>query len=186
LSWPFGRAVIPGLAQTMDFYGLNYYTRFKVSFGLKDADWIFLRREFGPGAEISDNGYGEVYPLGLFRALRTAAAYGRPIYITENGLPDADDDQRPRFLLSHLYQVWAALQQNIPVMGYYHWSLVDNFEWDRGWVERFGLIEMDPDTQERQLRPSGTLYGQICRSGSIDYEMVAGFAPQLLDDMFPT
>jgi beta-glucosidase len=169
----------------MDFYGLDYYTRFRMSFSLSDADWLFVRRQLGPDAEISDNDYGEVYPRGLLRALQMAATYGKPIYITENGLPDADDDQRPRFLLSHLYQVWVALQQNIPVMGYYHWSLVDNFEWDRGWVERFGLIEMDPITQERQLRPSGELYGQICRGGRIDRSLVTRFAPELSDEMFP-
>jgi beta-glucosidase len=70
-------------------------------------------------------------------------------------------------------------------MGYYHWSLVDNFEWDRGWLERFGLIEMDPVPKERRLRPSGELYGQICRSGRIDYETVARFAPELLEEMYP-
>jgi beta-glucosidase len=185
LSWPFGRARIPGLAQTMDFYGLNYYTRFKMSFGFKDADWFLVGRHLSPDVEISDNNYGEIYPLGMLRALKMAATYGKPIYITENGLPDADDDQRPRFLLSHLYQVWLALQQNIPVMGYYHWSLVDNFEWDRGWLERFGLIEMDPVTLERRLRPSGELYGQICRDGCIDRQMVDRFAPELAGEMFP-
>jgi beta-glucosidase len=185
LGWPFGRMRIPGLAQTMDFYGLDYYTRFRMSFGFKDADWFFVRRHLSSDAEISDNNYGEIYPLGLLKALKMAASYGKPIYITENGLPDADDDQRPRFLLSHLYQVWSALQQNIPVMGYYHWSLVDNFEWDRGWLERFGLIEMDPLTLERRLRPSGELYGEICRGGSISRQMVERFAPELLDEMFP-
>jgi beta-glucosidase len=169
----------------MDFYGLDYYTRFRMSFGFKDADWFFVRRHLSSDAEISDNNYGEIYPLGLLKALKMAASYGKPIYITENGLPDADDDQRPRFLLSHLYQVWSALQQNIPVMGYYHWSLVDNFEWDRGWLERFGLIEMDPLTLERRLRPSGELYGEICRGGSISRQMVERFAPELLDEMFP-
>jgi beta-glucosidase len=184
-SWPFGRARIPGLAGTMDFYALNYYTRFKTSVAFKDADLLVLRRRFCPEAEISDYDYGEVYPVGLLRALKMASFYGKPIYITENGLPDADDDQRPRFLLSHLYQVWRAVQQNIPVMGYYHWSLVDNFEWDRGWLQRFGLIEMDPVTQERRPRPSGELYGRICRSGCIDLQMVTDYAPELLDYMFP-
>ena len=70
-----------------------------------------------------------MYPRGLFRLLKRLERTGKPIFITENGLPDADDDQRPAFLLTHLREVWRAINQNVPVMGYYHWSLVDNFEW---------------------------------------------------------
>jgi beta-glucosidase len=70
-------------------------------------------------------------------------------------------------------------------MGYYHWSLIDNFEWDRGWSQRFGLIEMEPETQERTLRPSAKLYSEICHSGSITSDMAARYAPDLLETMFP-
>lgn len=185
LGWPLGRGQMRELAGTLDFFGLNYYTRELVSFDLLHARELFGRRHFSPDAEMSDNNYGEIYPQGLMQAIRLAVSYGRPIFITENGLPDADDDQRPRFILTHLRKVWAAIQFNWPVMGYYHWSLVDNFEWDRGWLERFGLIELDPATQERKLRRSGELYGQICRRGAIDWEIVAEYAPGLLDDMFP-
>ncbi|MBN1314382.1 MAG: glycoside hydrolase family 1 protein, partial [Anaerolineales bacterium] len=129
--------------------------------------------------------YGEIYPLGIFKTIRRVAAYQRPIFITENGLPDSDDDQRPGFIISHLRQIWAAMQDNVPVMGYYYWSLVDNFEWDRGWKERFGLIAVDPETQQRTVRKSGELYRQICRSGRIDREMVAEFAPGLLEEIYP-
>lgn len=185
LGWPLGRGQARELAGTLDFFGLNYYTRELVSFSLLHGKGLFGRRHFSPDAEMSDNNYGEIYPEGILQAIQLAKGYGRPIFITENGLPDADDDQRPGFILSHLRKVWAAIQFNWPVMGYYHWSLVDNFEWDRGWSERFGLIELDPATQERKLRRSGELYGQICRLGAIDWEMVAEYAPGLLDDMFP-
>ena len=185
LRWPMGRGRISNLAHTLDFFGLNYYTRELVAFSLLRAGQLFGRRRFAPDAEMSDNNYGEIYPQGLLQVIRLAAAYRRPIYITENGLPDADDDQRPRFILTHLRQIWAAIQGNIPVMGYYHWSLVDNFEWDRGWLERFGLIEMNPATQERKLRRSGELYGRLCRSGRIDWELVSEYAPELLGEMFP-
>ncbi len=185
LTWPFGRGVVSNLAGMLDFYGLDYYTRELVNFSLWHARQLFGRRGFAPDGEMSDNHYGEVYPQGLFQAIKLAAGYQRPIYITENGLPDADDDQRPRFLLSHLRQVWAAIQLGFPVMGYYHWSLVDNFEWDRGWEERFGLIEMIPETQERRMRRSGELYGRICRTGRIDWELVSRYAPELLDELYP-
>jgi beta-glucosidase len=87
--------------------------------------------------------------------------------------------------MTHLREIWRAISFAFPVMGYYHWSLVDNFEWDRGWTQRFGLIEMDPETQERRLRPSGRLYGEICRTRSISSDMAQRYAPELLDTMFP-
>jgi beta-glucosidase len=70
-------------------------------------------------------------------------------------------------------------------MGYYHWSLVDNFEWDRGWSQRFGLIAVNPETQERTLRDSGRLYQEICQNGAISSEMVQRYAPDLMPILFP-
>ena len=70
-------------------------------------------------------------------------------------------------------------------MGYYHWSLLDNFEWDRGWTQRFGLYEVDPETQVRTLRPSGRLYGEICRSATLSSDMVEKYAIELMPTMFP-
>ena len=129
--------------------------------------------------------YGEIYPDGLYHLLKRVGQYGVPIYITENGLPDADDDQRPAFLITHLRQVWRAIQQNIPVMGYYHWSLVDNFEWAEGWNLRFGLIEVNPETQERKLRRSGELFGEIAAANAITTDMVSRYAPELVQSLFP-
>jgi beta-glucosidase len=70
-------------------------------------------------------------------------------------------------------------------MGYYHWSLIDNFEWERGWTQRFGLIEVDPQSQERRWRQSGRLYGEICHSNSISSAMARRYAPELIEQMFP-
>ena len=110
--------------------------------------------------------------------------YKKPIYITENGLPDRDDKIRASFILQHLREVWRAISFNFPVMGYYHWSLVDNFEWERGWTQRFGLIEMDPETQERTLRPSAEMYRQICQSYTISSRMAEQYAPELMKTIF--
>jgi beta-glucosidase len=182
LRWPFGRGKILGLAGSLDFLGINYYTRFYVKFpplgGLLEPDW-------GAEAIVSDGNYGQIYPEGLYRVIKQALRYDRPIYITENGLPDATDRLRPGFLMSHLHQVWRAISFCYPVMGYYHWSLIDNFEWDRGWTQRFGLVELDVETQARQLRPSAQLYREICRSGSLNSDMAARYAPDLLPILFP-
>ncbi len=175
----FGGGRVNGLAGSFDFVGLNYYMRRPARFlslGLPPP---------APDALMSDGGFGEIYPRGLKAAIRANLAYDRPIYITENGLPDSQDRLRPGFLITHLHQIWHAINWNFPVMGYYHWSLIDNFEWDRGWTQRFGLIEVDPETQVRAIRPSGRLYGEICRSFTLSSRMVERYAIDLMPKLFP-
>lgn len=169
---------IPNLAGSYDFIGLNYYTRQYARFPrLPDEKWP-------DGVEISETGYGEIYPHGLYRAIKYATRFNKPIYITENGLPDAQDQLRPRFIIEHLHQVWHAICFNFPVMGYYFWSLIDNFEWERGWTQRFGLYEVDPHTQIRTLRPSGQLYADICQSYQLNTTQVEQYAITLKPKLF--
>ena len=182
LRWPVGRAKIKGAANSFDFIGINYYTRFFVKFPPRAG---FYETEWGPEAIVTDGQYGEIYPAGLYQVINKVRHLGKPLYITENGLPDAADKHRAFFIMSHLREIWRAINFCYPVMGYYHWSLVDNFEWDRGWTQRFGLIELDPETQTRQLRTSGHLYGEICRRGMISSQMAEQYAPALLPTMFP-
>ncbi|MFN2164574.1 MAG: glycoside hydrolase family 1 protein [Candidatus Promineifilaceae bacterium] len=182
LGQPFGRGAIKNLAGTFDYCGINYYTRSSVRF--RPRQGLFVE-EWAADAVVSDANYGEVYPYGLYQVIRMALPYQRPIYITENGLPDSEDRLRPAFLLDHLRQIWQAISFCYPVMGYYHWSLIDNFEWERGWTQRFGLIAMNEETQERRWRPSAHLYQEICRSYSISSDMAVRYAPQMLDVMFP-
>jgi beta-glucosidase len=186
LTWN-GRRV-PELANTCDFIGINYYTRELVSFDTRFPGGAPVRRYYRPGAEMSDCGwkaeYGEIYPEGLYRAIMPYAGWGKPIFITENGLPDAADTRRPRFLLTHLAQVWRAIQEGADVRGYYHWSLTDNFEWADGWKLRFGLIELDPETQERALRRSGRLYAEMACANAITPEMVERYAPEAAGKVF--
>lgn len=178
-----GSKFFEGLAGTYDFVGVNYYTRFYVRFPPPPG---FVERDWGPDAVVSDGDYGEVYARGLFKVIdHVWKRYRKPIYITENGVPDAADRLRPSFLLDHLRQVWYAINFCYPVMGYYHWSLVDNFEWDRGWTQRFGLIAIDPQTQERTWRPSARLYREICQSYSLNDEMAQHYAPGMLPVMWP-
>lgn len=165
LAGPFGvRVRVPQAAGTMDFLGVNYYTRSRVAFDPRRPAHLFVRDEPPPGAVISDGGYSEIHPDGLLDVLRAVRRYGLPVYITENGLPDADDDLRPGFIVEHLRRVAQAIDEGAPVRGYYHWSLVDNFEWADGWSLRFGLYSLDPATQARTARPSAALYGEISRS----------------------
>jgi beta-glucosidase len=172
------------LVDSVDFVGVNYYTRERVSLGREGNGRLSLLQPT-PGAEISDHGrngtYGEIYPEGMYRAIKQVARLGKPIYITENGLPDADDNQRPRFLLTHLAQVQRAIAEGIDVRGYYHWSFTDNFEWAEGWALRFGLVALDEQTQARTPRPSANLFADIIRANAITREMAETYAPELLD-----
>jgi len=181
-----GLATHGPLVDSVDFVGVNYYNRERVTLRPQDKGWMGLLQPT-PGAEISDLGrngtYGEVYPQGIYRVLNRAAKLGKPIYITENGLPDAKDDQRPRFLLTHLAQVQRAIAQGVDVRGYYHWSFTDNFEWAEGWDLRFGLVALDEKTQARTPRPSADLYSQIIRANAITREMVQAYAPESLADI---
>jgi beta-glucosidase len=189
LQFPLGPG--PGmhspLLDSQDFVGLNYYYRQRVSLRPEMGGRLSILR-VTPEAEVSDLGrngtYGEVYPRGMYRALKRGAHLGKPIYITENGLPDADDDQRPRFLLTHLAQVQRAIREGIDVRGYYHWSFTDNFEWAEGWGLRFGLVALDERNQTRTPRPSAELYSRILRANAITREMVASYAPEAMADIF--
>ena len=105
--------------------------------------------------------------------------------ITENGVEDSQDDLRPRYLVEHLHALWMAMNNNLPVEGYFHWSLVDNFEWERGWSQRFGLWGLDLETQARIRRPSVDLYAEICRLNGISSAMVEKYAPEALPKLFP-
>jgi beta-glucosidase len=128
-------------------------------------------------------GWGEVYAGGLYRLLKRLQRFGKPIYVTETGLPDNDDAQRPRFLLTHLAAVHQALAEGSPVKGFYFWSLVDNFEWAEGFAARFGLIGLDLQTERRWMKRSGQLYGEISRAGAITSDMVERYAPEAAEQV---
>jgi len=179
LRFPLGRGRIAGLAGSYDFIGVNYYGRYYTRL------LRLTEREWPAGAVLGDGNFAEIYPEGIFEAIKQARQYGKPIYITANGLPDRADQHRPEFLLTHLREVWRAVNFSWPVMGYYHWTLLDNFAWDRGWTQRFGLLAMDPKTGKRRLRRSGELYRDICHLRGISSQMATEYAPQILPRMFP-
>ena len=182
---PLGFGLALKLRGTLDWIGLNYYTRELVAFDRTRSEALFSRRLHGDDAEMLDGGYGELYPQGMMRCLERLAQLDLPIYITENGIPDDDDDQRPRHLLTHLHQLWHAIQRCYPVMGYYHWTLVDNFEWAEGWTLRFGLIALDPETQVRTPRRSAFLYATIIRANAITPQAIDAYAPELRPELLP-
>ena len=179
------RAQIPEAIGTQDFVGVNYYTVELVRLNLLKFNDLFSDRFYSPGAELSASGMIAHAPDGMREALKWAKQYNLPIMVTENGIDDANDAIRPRYLVEHIHQIWRAINFNWPVKGYFHWSLVDNFEWERGWTQRFGLWGLDVETQARIRRPSVDLYASICKENAITYEAVEKYAPGSLKVLYP-
>jgi beta-glucosidase len=102
-----------------------------------------------------------IHPEGLSRMIRFVKGYGLPIFITENGIADGKDEKRGKYLLSHLKEVARERELGANILGYYYWSLIDNFEWIKGFGPRFGLINIDYVTFERNVRESAKLYQSI-------------------------
>ncbi len=178
---------VPEARNTQDFVALQYYAGDLVRFDLSNPTELFGRRSFPPGAEVDNANIYASYPAGFFWSLKWARAFSLPIYVTENGIGDgaADDGLRRRYLAAHLREMWKAVNYSWGVQGYFHWTLVDNFEWERGWEHRFGLYALDRETQARTARPSAHFYSEIARAGCLSSEMVARYAPELLEGMFP-
>jgi beta-glucosidase/6-phospho-beta-glucosidase/beta-galactosidase len=93
--------------------------------------------------------------------IRVAKSYGLPIYITENGIADAKDQYRSQYLVSHLCEVAREIADGAQVKGYFHWSLLDNFEWIKGYGPRFGLVEVDYTNLKRSIRSSARIFSEI-------------------------
>jgi beta-glucosidase len=177
-----------GLAGSYDWLGLNYYTTQHIAFDPRAPRTLFARPFFDPSGRLSQTTYsgepyGEINPQGLYLALRRLANYGKPIYITEVGLPDAEDAIRPGFLAALAAETWRARRDGADVAGFYHWTLVDNFEWADGWGLRFGLFELDPATGVRAPRTSAAVYGRIAAANGVPRSLLAKVAPDYAADL---
>jgi beta-glucosidase/6-phospho-beta-glucosidase/beta-galactosidase len=119
------------------------------------------------GRPTSDFGW-EFYPEGLYNLImKYWRRYGLPIYVTENGIADEADYQRPYYLVTHLYQISKAIKDGAEVKGYLHWSLADNYEWSSGFKMRFGLLHVDYSTKRLYWRPSAFIYKEIVENQKI-------------------
>ena len=147
-----------------DFIGLNHYLHNRINYG-------FNKNE---NEKVSDM-RRELYPEAIYYVLMDLKRYNKPIYITENGLADAGDQKRGWFILETLKNVSRAIGEGVDVKGYLHWSLMDNFEWDKGFWPRFGLLEIDYKTLERKVRPSANFYRDICVANEITEDIVSKY-----------
>jgi beta-glucosidase len=187
LRSPLGKIPVPEAKGTQDYFGLNYYSVDTVAFDLRNREELFSRSFFPKGTDISDAGMNSNTPEGFFWAFKWIhKTYPNlPILVTENGIEDRSDRIRPRYLVQHVHAMWRAVNFNWPIRGYFHWSLVDNFEWERGWTQRFGLWELDIKTQDRTKRPSADLYAGICIENGLTSDMVNQYCPEVFEILFP-
>lgn len=160
-----------------DFVGLNVYSRFHVAFDIRNASTffanVFVPSHVPQGDPGFERPYGEAYPQAIREAVKRAAGLGKPIYIMENGVPDAEDQIRPWLIVSVLRELHGLIGEGHDIRGYLHWTLTDNFEWNEGWTLRFGLVALDPETQQRTLRSSANLFSEIIRGNGLPVSAMA-------------
>lgn len=149
------------IGETQDFIGINYYTCYSV-----ELLPPFIKRR-GSEKKVTDMNW-KIWPEGLYEIVKDAwQHYGKPIYIFENGLADAEDRYRTDFIKDHLKWLHKAIKEGVDVRGYFHWSLIDNFEWTHGFEPHFGLCEMNYKTMERKPRKSYYEYQKIIKNNGL-------------------
>lgn len=157
----------------LDFFGLNYFFGNVCYFeeSSPTPPWYFFQARVGECCEKNSLGWW-VYPEGFYKVLRRVhEMFGLPIMVTSNGIGTEDDLQRRRFLVNHLRQIKRVMDDGANMIGYMHWSFMDNFEWFMGFEPKFGLVEMNYSTLERIPRTSAHMYGEIAKKNGIDSGM---------------
>jgi beta-glucosidase len=178
---PFvGNLIQPGdmdKIRTLDLLGINYYSRAVIKHSAK-IPVIGVEQVQPEGNEYS--GMWEIFPEGLYVLLKRIQKDYAPqceMMITENGIPVPDgfdidgrirDERRIRYLKNHIHQVHRAIKDGVPVKGYFHWSFMDNFEWALGYGQRFGLVYVDFQTQQRTVKDSGRWFAEVIRANGFD------------------
>lgn len=125
-----------------DFVGVNYYFSDRNLENKSDVQW-------------------SIDPEGLYHILKSMSRYKKPLYILENGIANSPDTKRATFIRDHIAMMKKAMDEGVDVRGYFYWSLLDNFEWDKGFWPRFGLVEIDYQNQKRTIRDSAWEYKKI-------------------------
>ncbi|EAX95923.1 Glycosyl hydrolase family 1 protein [Trichomonas vaginalis G3] len=166
---PIYKKKIEGLKDTLDFIGINHYYCTWVSINPKDWDsMVFLPPPMSQNLsnyDHSDFGWSLCPESLAISAKWIHQGWNKrnlPIVITEHGIADEKDTKRPWFLEQSLSLLNDTIkEEKVPVIGYSHWSFLDNYEWAEGYKMRFGIVEVNHDTQERKIRESALLYKKI-------------------------
>ena len=176
----------PEFANKLDFLAVQYYgSQPMTGLGLAPLPGMPWLQGFPGQCDASSptcTDFGQTIDAGGFRqVLEIAAEYGKPIWITENGIADDDDTKRPSYLTNHIAVVQDMLSHGTDIVGYTHWSLVDNLEWSSGYNLKFGLYSSDTTTPELERIPkpaSISVISQITTSNSLPESLLATYIPQ--------
>lgn len=148
------------LPKSLDVFGANFYSRLHLRCPGRQrlaGEFQYLDRT---NAGLTDNGW-EIVPDALDPLLRDASQSGFPVIVTENGLADASDSKRAKYIEDHAAAIARVEASGIPIDGYFHWSLLDNYEWLDGFGPKFGLYEVDRATMRRTPRPSVETFRRV-------------------------
>lgn len=162
---PLLRMTIKDAPFCFDFIGLNFYSRVIIKSDVYNAvrnlSPAMVAFPTGAPGEIMTEMPFPVSPESFYDGILAMASFGVPLYITENGCPDTTDTYRPEFIKGYVQQLSRAMKQGINIKGYFHWTLVDNFEWDHGYTQQFGLHSFDKDTDTYTLKNGGKVLRDI-------------------------
>jgi beta-glucosidase len=172
--------------QKIDFYGLNIYGGGQVKAG---PDGKAVSVPLPPGHARNALSWGIVPPSLRWGPRFVYERYKLPIVITENGMTNLDwvhsdgavhDPQRIDYTRRYLIELRKAIADGTKVNGYFHWSIMDNFEWAEGYKDRFGLIHVDYETLQRTVKDSGHWYAEvIATNGAVLDSAHAGVEPKM-------
>jgi len=158
----------PDVKGALDCWSVNYYTRHMVDARRADLDGPRFRHKKLPMVPMEFY-LDEMYPEGLIANLERLGDY--PVYITENGCAADDDRFRIVYLALHLSALQEAMERGVDVRGYFHWSLMDNYEWS-SFIPRFGLVAVDFRTFRRTPKPSAYFYQEVIKGNGFSGETV--------------
>ena len=175
-KWPLHLDCDREVLGKLDFIGVAYYGIETVRFALTRPLRLFAQLTDTQGRALNRI-HCAPDPGGFRAVVQELTRYRLPILVTANGLPTDDDRERSHYLLDHVSALRHAMSSGADVRGYCVRSLLDGFEWDAGYSQRFGLVHVDHRTQARTPNPSALLYKELCRTGTISDGAVARFCP---------
>ncbi len=156
INWWWNERILNKIKHYQDIIGLNFYFHNRINYGFSK----------NKNKKVSDMGW-ELYPQSITAVLLRLKKYSLPIYITENGLADSKDTYRAWYIKEVLGYIHKAIKAGVDVRGYFYWSLLDNFEWDKGFGPKFGLFSVDIKDWLRLARPSAEVYAEIAKNNQV-------------------
>jgi len=174
-----GAAELPSCEGAADFFGIDYFFRlvagrdaagrdYNVLAGLAEVEGMPGVSDFQEGDVITELGWG-AYPAGIYESIKRVhqAGLDLPIYVTASGVATTDEDFRVQYLGQCIKQVHEAIEQGLDVRGYFHYTDVDAYEWNKGFDAHYGLYGFDPASMKRIERPAAKFFSSVALNNKL-------------------